>query len=371
MSRPAEYDVAIIGGGLAGLSLAVRLAEPRFAYLRVLVLESRAAYTRDRTWCYWRTGPHPFERAVTKSWTRWAVAGQGGHVERSAAGIRYDCIPADSFYNLALDQIAAAPNVELQLATRADPTETQTGVTLGHAGTIARLAFDARPPPRLGLHGLAQRFLGQELEVERPIFDPGCAMLMDLAPSQQGVHFTYVLPTSPTRALVEDAWFARPGDAPPDHRAALANWLDAQHAGHTRVLFEESGCLPMDPRFRPTQGGRLISLGGAAGAHRPATGYAFTAVQEQCDFFCAHLEAALDSGRMPRLPRRIAAVRGMDRMILALLARRPDMAPRMFVGLFAHCPASRLVRFMADRPRAADLAAVVLATARGLASSPA
>jgi hypothetical protein len=59
----------------------------------------------------------------------------------------------------------------------------------------------------------------------------------------------------------------------------------------------------------------------------------------------------------------------MDRAMLALLARRPQVAPQMFFGLFAHCPASRLVRFLADRPRAVDLAAVVLATARGLAAS--
>lgn len=40
MSRP-DYDIAILGGGLAGLSLAVRLAEPRFRHLRVLVAEPR------------------------------------------------------------------------------------------------------------------------------------------------------------------------------------------------------------------------------------------------------------------------------------------------------------------------------------------
>ena len=60
MTTPAAYDVAIIGAGLAGLSLAARLAEPPFAGLRVLVLEPRTLYRRDRTWSYWSMQPHPF-----------------------------------------------------------------------------------------------------------------------------------------------------------------------------------------------------------------------------------------------------------------------------------------------------------------------
>jgi lycopene beta-cyclase len=368
MSGTPHFDVAILGGGLAGLSLAVRLCQPRFAHLRVLVLEARESYVRDRTWCYWRTGAHPFEAAVTCRWQRWAVAGRGGHVERSAEGVRYECIPADRFYDLALAHIVAAPNVELRRGVQAEATEEADCVRLQPCGLRARLAFDARPPARLGRYGLAQRFLGQEIEVERPIFDPECAMLMDLQASTDGVHFTYVLPASPTRALVEDAWFAPPGAPPPDHRAALARWLAAHGAGRHRVLFEESGCLPMDPRFRPTHGRRLMPLGAAAGAHRPATGYAFGAVQAQCDFICDQMEAALDAGRMPGFRRRAPAVRSMDRLMLATLARRPQLAPQLFFGLFTHCPAARLVRFLADRPGFGDMAAVILATARGLAA---
>lgn len=367
MSAAPEYDIAILGGGLAGLSLAVRLAAPGFRHLRVLVAEERTDYARDRTWCAWRLGPHPFDAAVTHRWRRWAVSGPGGRVERMASGVQYERIPADRFHAVALEKVAAAPNIELRQGVRAVPAEDAEGVSLGLAGgERARLAFDTRPPPGLGRHGLAQRFLGQEVRVERPIFDPECLVLMDLVPATEGVHFTYVLPMSATCALVEDTWFAPPGAVLPDHRGALRAWLQAQGAGQHQVLFEESGCLPMDPCFRPVRGRRLVPLGGAAGAHRPATGYAFAAIQKQCDEVCRHIPDALAAGQAPHARRRSAAVRGMDRMWLALLARRPGLAPRLFAGLFEHCPASRLVRFLGDRPRAGDLAAVALATARGL-----
>ena len=226
LTRAHDYDVAILGGGLAGLSLAVRLAEPRFRHLRVVVVEPRPAYKRDRTWCYWRLERHPFEAAVTHRWARWAVARPGVRIECSAPSTPYECIPADRLYMLALDRIAAAPNVELRLGVGAAPSADEEGVDLGlPGGERARLAFDSRPARDLGQYGLAQLFLGQEVEIDRPSFDPGCATLMDLDPAHAGVHFTYVLPMSTTRALVEDTWFAPPGFTPPDHQAALRAWL--------------------------------------------------------------------------------------------------------------------------------------------------
>ena len=295
------------------------------------------------------------------------MAGPGGRIERSASGMPYECIPANKFYELALAKIAGALNIELRQGIEAAPVEDREGVCLGlPEGERARLAFDSRRPPKLGQHGLAQRFVGREVEVSRPIFDPGCATLMDLEPAREGVHFTYVLPTSRTRALVEDTWFAPPGATLPCHSDALAGWLDAHGAGDHRVLFQEAGCLPMDPHFQPERGRRLVPLGAAAGAHRPATGYAFGTIQAQCNSIRDGVERALAEGRMPPAGRRPAAVRGMDRALLTLLTHRPAMAPRLFPALFAHCPAHRLVRFLADRPSAGDLAAVVFATARGL-----
>ena len=49
-----DTDVAILGGGCAGLSLAVRLAGTG---LRVTVVEPRLEYEDDRVWSFFRTRP--------------------------------------------------------------------------------------------------------------------------------------------------------------------------------------------------------------------------------------------------------------------------------------------------------------------------
>lgn len=366
-----DCDIAILGAGLAGLSLAVRLAAPGFAHLRILVLEARTDYRRDRTWSGWALRPHPFGGAVASRWDRWAVARPGQAATCAAPGLAYESIRSDTFYTLALDRIRAALHIELRLGTSANATEDGDTVILHLPdGTLrAGLVLDTRPPASLGRHGLAQVFLGQEIRTSRPVFDPGIVTLMDFRhPGRPGaadaVHFTYVLPSSPCQALVEDTWFLPQGAHPPGaqaagHRAALRAYMAAHHGvdGYD-VLFEETGSLPMDPVFRPSTGRRLLPLGTAGGATRPSTGYAFGAIQARCDAIAADLAA----GRLPGPGRpRPAMVRMMDRVLLHLLEHRPDQAPHVFTSLFARCPPAALVRFLNDAAGPADLAAVAAA----------
>jgi len=358
MSR-RDYDVAILGAGLAGLSLAVRLAEPKFAGMRVLVVDPRTSFGRDRTWSYWALRPHPFTAAVAASWDRWAVIGDGREAVRHAPGLRYETIPADALYRIALDRLRAAPHIDLRLGVTTEAAERpgEVQIQLGADTIRATVAFDTRPVPELGQHGLTQRFLGQEIETERSVFDPTTTTLMDFRCAQSGAaHFTYVLPTTDRRALVEDTWFAPASLRPPDHRRAIRDYMAKRHGvDRFDVRFEEQGALPMDPVFRPRPGRRLQPLGSPGGANRPSTGYAFNAIQARCDVIVAELAAK----RLPGAPRaRPWLVRAMDSILLRLLEARPEQAPRVFAALFARCPPGTLVRFLNDAGSPADFLAV-------------
>ncbi len=369
MSSKVDYDIAIIGAGLAGLSLAVRLADLSAPRLRVLLVDSRTHYCRDRTWSYWSgVVPHPFQAAVSSHWDAWMIATDQGVVKRSVPGVRYESLCADAVYDLAFTRLHQADNVEIRLGTHIVTLEEEGDqVTLRLPEQVrVRRVFDSRPPIELGQHGLIQRFLGQEIETDQPVFDPNTALLMDFRVSQEATHFVYVLPLSPQRALIEDTYFAPPGFCPPDHRATLTAYLAQRYGIHkTRLLFEEQGALPMDPWFRPRQRSpRIHPLGSAAGALRPATGYGFIAIQAQCERIVQDLKL----GRTPRaITKRSGLVRWMDRIFLLCLSRMPHCSPAIFHALFAHCPPRVLIRFLSEQARFTDCVRVATALLPSLA----
>jgi lycopene beta-cyclase len=196
-----------------------------------------------------------------------------------------------------------------------------------------------------------------EIEARDEVFDASTVTLMDFRCAQAGApHFTYVLPSTPRRALVEDTWFAPAGLRPPDHGLAIRDYLRRRY-GVTdfEILFEEYGALPMNPLFRPVAATRLLPIGVAGGGTRPSTGYAFNAIQAQCDTIVADLAAE----RVPRPVRpRPGIVQFMDRVLLEMLDRQPAVAAPLFALLFDRCEPRSLVRFLNDRANLADLSAV-------------
>lgn len=354
MTARPDYDVVIVGGGLAGLSLAVRLAA--ISKCRTAVIEPRFDYPRDRTWSYWRLVDHPFREAVTKSWSSWEVirpdaAGSSSTTVQTSRTLPYDTIPSDRLYAAARRLLEEATNVDLRLGIRVvglderpDRVYVETSSGRLEAGTV----FDSRPPPPVA-GDLVQRFLGQEVTVDRPVFDPGRLTLMDFAvPPQPGaVHFLYVLPTSPTEALVEDTWLAPAAMTLPDYRGAIRDYLASRYGvtGYA-IGFEEEGAIPMSPGLQAaSRVGRIVPIGTAGGAVKPSSGYGFLGIQRAASALAADIAAGRPP--MPYRPRN-GAVQWMDAVFLTALRRRPEAAPHIFQSMFAGCRPEPLIRFLND-----------------------
>ena len=366
-----ETDLLILGGGAAGLSLARRLAEQGETAPRTLVLESRAAYVDDRTWCFWTQPSARLPHLVRRRWAKVSLASPTERIVVDCAEFPYALLPSGGFYEESSGLIARSENVRLNLgvSVRGEPRKVdgQWEVATSAGVRRARWVVDTRPPAAAaeGAAVLWQSFLGAEIECPAPVFDPTVAEIMHFTEGEAGqILFHYVLPLSPTRALLEVTAFS-PAPAGPDvFRAELAR-LIRQRLGERpcRTRREEHGILPMGlPPPKPAADPTFVRAGLMAGGARASSGYAFQRIQRWAET-CAR---SLAEGLGPRAHAPDGWILSrMDALFLQVLRRRPELAPILFLAMFRKVAPARLARFMSDQGTWLDDLAVIAALPPG------
>ncbi|MFJ2398179.1 lycopene cyclase family protein [Streptomyces sp. NPDC087843] len=361
-----EADVAIVGAGAAGLSLAHRLScpAPGARRLSVLLLNAPPGPLRppSRTWCFWEPGRGPYDAAVTASWQQLRVHTSSGQaIEDAIAPQRYKMIRSDDFESLIARDLAESEDVHRIEAS----VETVEGITDGahvHARTVdgrpltvrASWVFDSRPLGSLpaARTTLLQHFHGCFVRSDRPIFDLDTVELMDFRTPQppRGLSFGYVLPICRREALVEYTEFSSAVLSQPGYQTALRHYTEVV-LGLTglEVVSAETGVIPMtDAPFARQTASTVFRIGAAGGATRPSTGYTFAAVQRQTQA----VASALRAGRRPLPPpAHSARSRAMDAVMLRALASGRVEGAAFFSGLFSQVPMERLLRFLDGRTR--------------------
>ncbi|MFB8777707.1 lycopene cyclase family protein [Streptomyces broussonetiae] len=360
-----DVDVAVVGAGAAGLSLAHRLAEPAAPGTRrltVALLDAPPGPLRPppRTWCFWEPGRGRFDAAVSASWRHLRVRPAAGPpVVGDIAPLRYKMIRSDDFEYLVDHDLArgsAVDRVEAAVETVEDvpggaEVRWRDGQGRPHA-LRARWVFDSRPPGSLpaARTTLLQHFHGWFVRTARPAFTPGTADLMDFRTPQpaHGLSFGYVLPRGRHEALVEYTEFsARPLTADA-YRAAVRRYAqDVLRLGDLEVLATETGVIPMTDAPLPRQtGASVFRIGAAGGATRPSTGYTFAGLQRQT----RAVAEALRRGRHPLPPpAHSARSRAMDAVLLHALDGGHVDGPALFTRLFTRVPMKRLLLFLDGR----------------------
>jgi lycopene beta-cyclase len=365
----ADYDLIILGGGCAGLSLAMRLSEQGALCPKLLIIEKREHYVNDRTWCFWGTADARLKHLSSHNWQNVKLKNQLDTINSDCKESPYQMLAADKFYQHALQEIAKNNRITIHLneAVLAAPIKTNElwQVACNDYTYTAKSIVDTRPA-KTPLHGdaiLWQSFYGHEIEFADAVFDPNTATLMDFDDYDKDkarVCFNYVLPTSSTKALIETTVFST---RPVSHENLSAK-LDAAIAQYTTkqaytITRSEHGILPMGNTPQTSnQDKSYIHAGLFAGAARPSTGYAFQRIQRWADL-CAKAihETQYPIGHPPDSMLQSA----MDKLFLQLIRARPSLAPVLFLKLFRQCDTAKLVRFLSDQAKITDYAAIILA----------
>lgn len=367
-----DVDVLILGGGCAGLSLGVALAALSKGCPQTLILERRTHYTHDRTWCFWKDEAAASHPLVQHSWEQMHLQRDAQTVTVACGATPYQMLPSHYFYAAAQQTIQASAHIDLQLGSAIirDPKKVNGMWQVEtDAGTVqASRVIDTRPlfSPYAGGATLWQSFAGLEVETSEDRFNPAQVELMDFSQENPScVAFTYVLPTSARRALIEITRFATQPYGPEALEETLLSEVSRYTNGaHYDVLHREHGILPMGTRRAPSVRDKsYLHVGLYAGAARPSTGYAFQRIQRWAKACATQLgNGAAPCGHAPDP----LLQRAMDHLFLQVIRTNIAAASALFMRLFRSVEPSRMIRFLSDRGRLSDYLAITRALPAGM-----
>jgi lycopene beta-cyclase len=354
-----EFDYIIAGAGCAGLSLAMHgLETGLFRNKRVLVVDRDAKKANDRTWCFWEKGEGLFEPIVHHRWKTLQFHSSALSRELAIDPYSYKMIRGADFYAYCLDRIRRQPNFTFyqDSVSHVFSTKEATGIVIGEKAILCDYVFNSIPPPPPPAtdktHWLLQHFMGWVIETPAPAFDPGAATLMDFRIAQdKGTAFCYVLPVSPTRALVEYTLFSQSLLEKEAYREGLKQYI-SHYIGLTdyAIAEEEFGIIPMtNHRFSPGHH-RQVNLGTAGGQTKGSSGYTFQFIQKHSRSLVRDLAA----GRRPALRSIPLRFRFYDSVLLRILRQETLPGHHIFSELFRRNRASLVLKFLDNETSPAE-----------------
>lgn len=347
-------EIAIRGAGLSGMSVARELLrlDPS---LRITLYDKRPRLPHpQRTFCFFENDMESAREVPSFSWN--TVMFRGPQFERrvDVSSRPYTMIRGDDFFDhtlRALERQGARFEWECRgVEVRGASIETDRDSRAFDA--VIDAAFEVTRASSI----LWQSFAGVWITTEDDFFDSSTATLMDLRASsaEAPIGFMYILPTSARTALIEHTTFSPSPLSREYHIERCVEWMREHTPSGTQLGEREYGVIPMGLKERSSE--RHCVVGSAAGAVRPATGYAFISVQRQAQEVARRVIAG-SVATTATYPRWVEAT---DALFLTALRNAPERGAEIMSGLLSSAPADRLISFLAGTASFRDALSVWL-----------
>ena len=351
-----QVDIAMIGGGNAGISLAAALALHN-SPLRTVVIEPSLPQQRDCSWALWANRKQSAELkfAIKGQWRRWQVIGHSGAVKHHSSTYSYISLSAAAYIEEREASLDDKIDLVREKVVSVDSDSTGGLVVTDQQSFLASHIFDSRPP-KIADASLRQHFLGWEIKTSKPIDDADIATLMDFRVDQsRGLHFIYVLPFSDQHLLIESTLISSSLEDKQWYRDALNQWLSEREIKIESTVMEEYGVIPMD--VVQAQQYSTPTIGASSGAVRRSSGYAFNHIQQQT----RELAAGIAKGNFD-VPLAISnKLIAMDTIFNGVLANNPHLGPELFIRTAKALNGDQFARFMLGKANLWDWLRVIFA----------
>ncbi|GMM67393.1 lycopene cyclase family protein [Alteromonas sp. MTD1] len=365
--KTEHYDIIIKGAGLAGLSLALSLAENGYKG-RVLIVERAHSPNTSKTWCFWgRENVPPYlSPLINKSWQSWSVSCEETGEENTlfSSTDSYCCIMGASFYQYALSRLEKNKHFDFHWGATA---QTVSNITEGVGVVIDKNLFTADYGFDNACHltaakadSINQYFVGAWISTSNLNISTDTVQLMkEMKADNQAFEFTYVLPFNEQEALVELTRFSM-NDESLDTMKSMCEQeiLRGSYGNNVNIRCWEQGVLPMDTRRKSVQSANWHNIGINANMIRASSGYAFIIIQRAVTEIA---QALVHKRKVPASLGKHAIYTALDSIFLRVLRHNMSQSPAIFNAMLKQTNAHTFTRFMTERASILDILRVIKA----------
>jgi lycopene beta-cyclase len=321
----------------------------------VLLIDRVKKDTRDKTFCFWSQQDEPIGHALNPIISHaWESVILPNGKEESLFPFRYNHISSIDLYK-NIDQLSVEYQWTHLIAEIDAISEDVAGPFIQIEEQIYRggTIFDSRTPihapSQAGQTHIHQSFVGWMIETPSPMKASHAFRFMDFNIAQSGhTQFVYVLPFSPTTALVEVTRFGAEILQTNEAEELLEKYM-SQHFGNYTKLGIEKGCIPMSNAAIETLNvSGVVHLGARNYNIKPSTGYAFKNMYYHAREVA---ETIQKGGNVSSLNiQHVDAFKGRfafyDTLLLDILKYQPHEGKRIFLSLFESIGIQKVMRFL-------------------------
>lgn len=355
MTDSSFYDYAIIGAGAAGINLALAMQEDAFfAEKKILILDKDTKEKDDRTWSFWEMGTGKWDKIITKSWEKGLFNTRDKSIKLSLHPYRYKTLSGLAFYQHAKKRLAQANNIHwLQEEVKTLVLEEYITIKGLNKDYQARQVFDSRIDPcfereKGNYFSILQHFKGWEIETTKPTFDPTTFVMMDFQVKwKNSTSFTYVLPITPTKALVEFTLFTQDLIAYDAYDALLKKYIvGVLGLKDYKISKVEYGVIPMsDYPFQQANKPGITKIGTAGAQVKPSSGYAF----KNCELSAQHIINNIKRNRPPHKGLITKKFRLYDSLYLDVLSNHNHLGESIFTDMYTKNSIQQIFKFLDEQ----------------------
>ena len=334
-----KYDYIFTGSGLSALmTLYNMVLSGKYNDTSILLLDEDAKSNNDRTWCFWDQNDL-FSDIIAKKWNYGLFADANYKRSLHFAPYQYKMIRGVDFYKKIFELIAKQGNIHFihQKVLHFEEVEGHCLVTTAAAtytcDKIFNSIYTAETVKAQSQYPLLQQhFIGWFITTKEPVFHPDQATFMDFSVEQKGhTRFMYVLPTSPTEALLEYTLFSKDLLPESEYEAAIQKYIRQLGITDYEIIEKEKGNIPMTSyKFWKQNTKSIMHIGSAGGWTKASTGYTFRNATKKAEALVHFLSKENDFRRFHKRDKFWI----YDLLFLDVLYRRNDLGSSVFGALF-------------------------------------